>query len=111
MPWRRAICAAEELFFIAAMASDPAAKLLGLTFGNGHGVAAGIDGDGREQEETVVSPQEEEDKDAPAKTAPEDWSGALQIGRNMNIWPEDETPAGVQRAVRLRLAAASAIAP
>lgn len=41
--WRKAICAAESLSLVTSQLSDPVAKRLRLTLGNGHGIAALLD--------------------------------------------------------------------
>jgi superfamily II DNA or RNA helicase len=41
--WRKAICAAEALSLVTHHSSDPVAKRLRLTLGNGHGIAALMD--------------------------------------------------------------------
>ncbi len=41
--WRRAVCAAEALSFVAHGRDDPAAKRLRLTLANGHGIATRLD--------------------------------------------------------------------
>jgi len=41
--WRKAICAAESLSVVTRQSSDPVAKRLRLTLGNGHGIAALLD--------------------------------------------------------------------
>ncbi len=43
LPWQQAVCAAEALSFSTRLASDPVAKRLRLTLGNGHGIAALLD--------------------------------------------------------------------
>ncbi|MCA9090418.1 MAG: hypothetical protein KDA90_17495 [Planctomycetaceae bacterium] len=43
MAWRRAICAAESLSLVTRQSTDPVAKRLRLTLGNGHGIAAILD--------------------------------------------------------------------
>ncbi|WAP70081.1 hypothetical protein [Jiella pelagia] len=85
--WRRAICAAEALSFVAEMGCDPGAKRLRLTFGNGHGLAAGIDRDGGEEIETVVSAREEED-DAPTEPVPEEGTADEKRRARIEWWKE-----------------------
>jgi superfamily II DNA or RNA helicase len=41
--WRKAVCAAESLSVVTRQSSDPVAKRLRLTLGNGHGIAALLD--------------------------------------------------------------------
>jgi superfamily II DNA or RNA helicase len=41
--WRKAVCAAESLSVVTRQSSDPIAKRLRLTLGNGHGIAALLD--------------------------------------------------------------------
>ena len=41
--WRKAICAAESLSVVTRQSTDPVAKRLRLTLGNGHGIAALLD--------------------------------------------------------------------
>lgn len=41
--WKRAICAAESLSFVAEQSSDPRAKRMRLTIGSGHGIAKLLD--------------------------------------------------------------------
>jgi hypothetical protein len=41
--WRKAVCAAESLSVVTCQSSDPVAKRLRLTLGNGHGIAALLD--------------------------------------------------------------------
>lgn len=43
LAWRKAICAAESLSVVTRQATDPVAKRLRLTLGNGHGIAALLD--------------------------------------------------------------------
>ena len=67
--WRKAICAAESLSVVTRQSSDPVAKRLRLTLGNGHGIAALLDqikraDDDHRQEQfdeaNTVTEQEEE---------------------------------------------------
>ncbi len=41
--WRKAVCAAESLSVVTRQSSDPVAKRLRLTLGNGHGISALLD--------------------------------------------------------------------
>lgn len=54
--WRRAICAAEALSFVAHGRDDPAAKRLRLTFANGHGVAMRLDASAASEEDAALQP-------------------------------------------------------
>jgi len=58
--WQKAICAAESLSVVTKQSSDPVAKRLRLTLGNGHGIAAVLDqikrtDDDRMQEELELT--------------------------------------------------------
>lgn len=54
--WRRAVCAAEALSFVAHGGDDPASKRLRLTFANGHGIATRLDASAAGPEDAAVQP-------------------------------------------------------
>ena len=75
--WRKAVCAAESLSVVTRQSSDPVAKRLRLTLGNGHGISALLDqikrvDDDHRQEQfdgayTVNEPKDETEKTADHK--------------------------------------------
>ena len=71
LSWRRAVCAAESLSFVARGRDDPASKRLRLTFGNGHGIATQLDASAETEEDKALQPGDPVPEDAPepAETA------------------------------------------
>ena len=57
--WREAICAAEALSVVTRQATDPVAKRLRLTLGNGHGIATLLDQTKRDEVEDQQDPTDE----------------------------------------------------
>ncbi|EYD74396.1 hypothetical protein Rumeso_04081 [Rubellimicrobium mesophilum DSM 19309] len=53
--WKRAVCAVEALSFVSEMGKDPLSKRLRLTFGNGHGIASGLDHAGQEEVDPTLA--------------------------------------------------------
>lgn len=62
--WRRAVCAAEALSFVADGRHNPAAKRLRLTFANGHGIATRIDASAASAEDAAIQPGDASDNPA-----------------------------------------------
>ncbi len=59
--WRRAVCAAEALSFVAHGGDDPASKRLRLTFANGHGIATRLDASATSLEDAAIQPGDTSD--------------------------------------------------
>lgn len=68
--WRKAVCAAESLSVVTRHLSDPVAKRLRLTLGNGHGIAALLDqikkSDEDNRQEQFDSAEQKEEAEEPA---------------------------------------------
>lgn len=60
--WKRAVCAAEALSFVARQSDQTIAKRLRLTLGNGHGIASLIDQSQRDDKEDKRQSDEMEEK-------------------------------------------------
>ena len=89
--WRQAVCAAESLSLVTRHESDPVAKRLRLTLGNGHGISAILDqvsrGDDGEQLQETPAETDSEDSltvaprnncDAKRLSRAEWWRSALK---------------------------------
>lgn len=61
--WRKAICAAESLSVVTRQSTDPVAKRLRLTLGNGHGIAALLDQINRHEEDRKQEEEDEKDRE------------------------------------------------
>ena len=77
--WRKAVCAAESLSVVTRQSSDPVAKRLRLTLGNGHGIAALLDQIKRGSEDLR---QEQVDGDNTVSETQSETGSATDVKRN-----------------------------
>jgi SNF2 family DNA or RNA helicase len=77
--WRKAVCAAESLSVVTRQSSDPVAKRLRLTLGNGHGISALLDQIKRGSEDLR---QEQVDGDDTVSEPQSETGSAADVKRN-----------------------------
>ena len=85
LDWRRAVCAAEALSFVASGHDDPVAQRLRLTFANGHGIATRLGALAASEEDAARQPGDpavETAADEEAEAAPASPTEAKRIARS-----------------------------